>query len=165
MGIETAILAVAAVGTAASIQQSRQSRKASKRAARAQRRISQRENQRERIRQLRESQIARAQITAGAAQTGTLSTSAFEGGVASIGSQAAGNISFINQIESLQQQIHKNQQRAADFSANAQGIQAITNLGVQAAGMMGGSSTSTAAIKSSSQSSFIPAGHTGRGGI
>lgn len=128
-----AALGIAAVGTAASIQQSRQARKASKRAARAQQRISERQNQRERLKQLRESQIARAQVTASAAQTGTLGTSAFEGGVASLQSQAAGNISFINQIESLQQQVNKNQQRAANFASNAQDIGAVTELGVKAA--------------------------------
>ena len=123
---------VTAILTVASIQQSRQSRKESKKASRIQSRISKREAQRQRMSQLREAQMARAQVIAQGAQTGTLEASGLQGGVASIGTQSASNISFINQIESLQAQIARSQQKAANFAGNVQTISAFANLYSQA---------------------------------
>jgi len=117
---------IAAVGTVAGIQQGSQARKESKRAARVQQRISERETQRQRMMQLRESQMARAQVIAQGAQTGTLGASGLQGGVASIGTQAAGNIAFLNQMESLQQQVARSRQKASDFAGNAADIRALT---------------------------------------
>jgi hypothetical protein len=122
---------IAAIGTVAGIQQGRQARKESKKAARVQRRISERETQRQRMMQLRESQMARAQVIAQGAQTGTLGASGLQGGVASIGTQAAGNIGFLNQIESLQQQAARSRQKASDFAGNVSNIGALTQFGTK----------------------------------
>lgn len=122
---------IAAVGTVAGIQQGRQARKESKKAARVQKRISERETQRQRLAQLRESQMIRANITAQGAQTGSLGSSALQGEVAGVGTTAAGNIAFLNQIETMQQQAAKSRQRAAGFAQNIQDISSLTKLGVE----------------------------------
>ena len=105
--------------TGLSVIRGEQSRKEQKRATRAQQRIQERRNQRQRIQQVRESVIASAQIQQAGATQGIPQASAVKGGVAGVQTQAATNISFINQIESLQQNIQRNLERARTFAGQA----------------------------------------------
>ena len=122
---------IAVIGTAATLQQGRQQRKESRRQSRIAEKRARLENRRQRLAQLRESQIAKAQIVAAGAQAGALGTSAVQGGVASLETQTASNLSFINQIESLQQNIALSQQRASDFRGNIGAISSLTSAATQ----------------------------------
>jgi len=125
MGIETDALAFGVVG--GSIFASSKARKERRAAARAQARIASRQRARERQQVLRESQRASAQITAGAAGTGTLGASAFQGGVASVQTQAFNNASFITQIDTAQKEIQKRLERASQFEFTAQTLGQIAS--------------------------------------
>jgi hypothetical protein len=128
MGLETALIATAIIGTTASVVSSERARKQTRAAQRAQQRITSRENQRARQQQLRESQRAAAAVTAGAAAGGALDTSAFKGGVSSIQTQAANNIGFINQVDSAQKEINARLEKAGQAQGTAAAVGAFTSL-------------------------------------
>lgn len=115
--------------TGASIYQGERARKESKKAAQAQQRISNRQSQKEKISQLREAQIARAQVSVQSQAMGTQDASTTSGITSSIGSTAGANVQFINTINSLQQEISRRMQKANDFAANAQTLGSLASLG------------------------------------
>ena len=120
MGIETALLSIAAVSTVGSVALGVEQRNEQEKARRAQRNIQRRQQQREKLSAFREQQIAQAQLTQGAAASGTLDTSGFAGAYSSIGSTAASNVGFANQIQSIQEDIAKRLERASELGTARQ---------------------------------------------
>ena len=135
MGIEVAIaghvitpmMAAAGVGIAGSIYASEQSRKQSKKASRAQRRMQARENQRQQLAQIRQSKIASAQIMQAGANTGTSGASSVQGGMANVQMQSAQNVSFLTQMDNMQQAVQRRQEKAAQYAGLADTFQAAGN--------------------------------------
>lgn len=169
--VDIALIGLAAGGTAASVYSSNRARKAQKRARRAQSRIEATRARKEKMQQLRASQKARAEVAAGAAATGTLGTSAFEGGVSSIQQQAANNISFIEQIQSGQEAIARRMEEADKFRFQAQAFAALASTASSMSGYVSSKpSTDPGSAGSGSAGGskpFISAGPsgTGRGSI
>ena len=81
---------------------------------------------RQNVQALREAQIKRAMLQQSAAQTGTLDSSGFEGGVSSLQSQLGSNIGFANQLTAF----GENQAR---YLRRAQTTTALSNLAIQGA--------------------------------
>lgn len=140
-------LATIAVGTlvGGSIYSSNRARREQRRATRARNRIESRQRQRQTQEQLRASQRATAEIQAGAATQGITDASAVRGGVASVQTQAAENISFINQIDSAQQEIQSTLERANRYQFIAQTAAQAASLGASAATGGAGSGRATPA--------------------
>lgn len=114
-----------------SLIQSERARREQRKATRAQQRIQERRNQRQRLQQIRESQINVAQIEQAGATQGVGTSSSLQGGVAAIQTGTAANVSFINQVESLQQRIQNNLERANRFSGQAQAAASLATLATQ----------------------------------
>lgn len=128
----------ALTGTAlGSANQAREARKDARMASQAQARIQERRMQREKIRALRESRIANAQLDIQSAVSGTQNTSAVQGASSNIQQQYATNTAFVEQIQGLQRQVQTYQQASAKHSSNAQDLNAITNLALQGANFVG----------------------------
>jgi hypothetical protein len=116
----------AAVLTVASLASGEEARKDQRRAARIQQRLNENKELREKQQQLRSAIVQRAQIVTAGAAAGVSDSSAVQGGADSIQTQAAANVSFINQISSMNEAIYdanvsanKNQSNAAAFGAAA----------------------------------------------
>lgn len=131
----TVLAGAAFAGTAASVYSSEKSRKEQKKANRAQERIRQTQSARERLAQVRESRIAQAQILQGGATQGTMDSSATQGAYSAVGSTAAGNIQFINQMDSLQQEVFRRMEKANLYSAQSGYYAQGANLALQAASL------------------------------
>lgn len=144
MGLET-LAAVAVIGTGASVVQSTRARRQSRRAQRAQSRIESRQAQRQKMEQLRSSQRAQSDVIAQAGAQGTLDSSGVQGGVASIGTQAANNISFIEQVDSAKRAIQSRLERAGTLQAQAQGFGQLASMAVSATPLAASKSTSSPA--------------------
>lgn len=114
MGLTAALWTMAGASVVSGYSTIQQGREAQKQ-ARAQRGIQLRQERRERIASLRQQQLAQAQITASAQEGGTLDSSGFGGAFSSIGSTTAGNLSFNQQIASLQEQIARSRSRQYEW--------------------------------------------------
>jgi hypothetical protein len=99
-GFVTAVVAtsVYAVGTYKSIQEQKKATAANERQYAAQARKAEVQNVRSVREQIRATRLAQGQMTNIGAQTGGMGSSALAGGLASLGSQQAGNISFMQDI-------------------------------------------------------------------
>lgn len=97
----------------------------------AQGRMAEIDAQRQRVQQVREARIRRAQILASQGETGA-GTSATVGGLSSVTTQVASNIGNINQTQGLAAAASAANQRAADAASSAANWEAFGNL-VQAA--------------------------------
>lgn len=148
-GVEVALI-VGAAGAAAGVYSGVRQRSAQRKQSRLQRKMEARQARQQRIEQLRASQRATATVQAQAASSGVLSSSGTAGGVASIRAQAMNNISFINEIEALQDESRKALEEQRDWAFKGQAAQQVANLAANAASMGGG-----AAPKSSPR---VPAG-------
>lgn len=115
-----------------SVFQSNRARREERAARRAEQRINERRQQRERIAQLRQSQINRASIEAVTSATGTGESSSAQGAAFAQTSQAASNIQFINQIESLQREIQSRLESASTIRGQIQDGQRLTSALLQA---------------------------------
>lgn len=115
MGIETIALVALTTATIFQGERARRETKKARRGQDAARRVTER---REKARAIRESQIARAQLVQSAATQGTTETSGFEGGVSSLQAQLASNLSFVEQVGSIQDEVS----RRLDSAASAQGL-------------------------------------------
>jgi len=125
----TTILAIASLIIGVGTQQMAQRKQ--EKAQEAQTRIRGEESRRARLKEIRQSRIATAQIQAGAAATGTLNSSSAAGGVAGVQSSAASNISFINGIENIQDSVSSRLRSANRFSSYAQAFTQLGNLALQ----------------------------------
>lgn len=101
----------AVAGAGASIMQGQEQKKES----RARRAIQARQARREQIANLREQQVAQAQLAAASQSGGTLDSSGYRGTSSSIGSTTASNMSFSNQVQSLQDSIAKSRSRQLNW--------------------------------------------------
>lgn len=130
-------LGIAAIGTASSIDQSNKARKASEKANKINSRISERRSQREKIQSLREARVKNAQIGVQSAMTGTQNASASQGAQASLQQQLGTNLSFVEQIQGLQQTVQQYQQSASASAGRANAYSGIAGLALQGASMAG----------------------------
>lgn len=147
--IATTVLAIG------SLYQGERSRSEAKKARRAQDRISARQTQRERVSQLRESQIARATGAVQAEGQGVAGGSASQGVQSSIQTTAASNVQFINSIESLRMEVSRRMQKSQGFAADASNLASLASLSASFVKPTptGTSSTSTTPNTSTSGSS------------
>lgn len=136
--METVIAVVAVVGLVVSLvsgERSRkaasQARKAQKRAAEAQGNRADLENARTRRQQLVASRRKRAAAIAQADNQGISGGSQISGVQGSIQSQAASNVSFLNQLQGLDQNRFNNLEEANKHLGEAATFQAIGNLGAK----------------------------------
>lgn len=135
MGIETALIGGAIGLTGASIYSGEKARSQQRKAARKQDNMRKLQTARDAMSQVRQARIAQAQIMQGAATAGTDNSSAAQGGYAAVGSSAAGNIQFINQIDNMQSQIARNMEKASQYAGNASTFNALSNLALMGASM------------------------------
>jgi len=110
------------MGAALDVQQARQGRKQRKKANAITQKQARLQAGRQAIEQVRQAQIARAQVIQQAESTGAGDSSAVAGAVGSIQSQAGSNIAFAQQLFSLSQQANNRLQKASDFEANSKAI-------------------------------------------
>jgi hypothetical protein len=96
--LSTIFLGVAAVGTVASISQQQKAAKAQERSFQAEQRKAEVQNVRAVRQQIRQARMAQGQMTNVAAQTGGLFGTGLAGGTSSVGSQLAGNLSYMSDI-------------------------------------------------------------------
>lgn len=123
------ILAGTAVaGTAYSIYSGERARSEQKEARRTQQKISSRETQRQRLSQFRESQIQRAMTSVQGEAAGMSESSTVQGAEGAIGAQMAGNIGFINSVESLRAEAQRRLESAAAWQGQAAIGSGIANL-------------------------------------
>jgi hypothetical protein len=94
--------------------------------------------QREIRQAMREQRIKQAQILQAGANQGVTGSSGVTGGVASTGSQLAGNVNFINQQGAYNQAISGALQRASSASGRAANWSALAGLGSSAFSAAGG---------------------------
>lgn len=150
MGIETVLIGAAIAGTGASIYSSEKARSQQRKAERKQNNMRKLQSARDAMGQVRQARIAQAQIIQGAATAGTDTSSAAQGGYAAVGSSAAGNIQFINQIDSIQSQIARNMEKANQYAGNASTFNALSNLALMGASMAPNKTASTPTASSGS---------------
>lgn len=143
MGIETALLAKIAIGTAvastaAGIHSSEKSRSAQKKASKKQERSSRLQSARDAMGQVRQQRIAQAQIMQGAASQGTEGSSAAQGGYSAVGSLTSGNMQFLNQMNNMNSQISGLMRTSQRYAGQANTFNSLANLSMQAYGMTDG---------------------------
>ena len=126
-GLVTAI-SVAAVGTAASIQQNRQAAKQQRKAQNVQSKIEARQMQRDRMQTLREAQIARATGMQMAVTSGSADSSGLFGSQAGMQATALGNLAFSQQVETGVGMINMYNAKAAHYQRRASEASAVSQL-------------------------------------
>jgi hypothetical protein len=131
-------IGIATAGTAVSIQQNKQSQKETKKANKAAQRQSQAEAARSRKQQIRQARIKRGQLESVGALTGTQGSSSQVGAAGSIQTQLGSNLSFLNTSVANQNSMFKHNQKAADFSGNANAAQGVASLASSFSGSFGG---------------------------
>ena len=109
-----------------------------KKANNLQRRIQDIKTQREKRKAIREARAVRSSIQTGAQASGTAGTSSASTGVGSVGTQLATNLSFLDEVGGLTNQISIFEQKAADKTRRAGEIEAVRGLGIEAASIFGG---------------------------
>ena len=122
------------MGAFADIAASEKARGEKKKVNKIQDKVRQSQDARARVAQIRQARMAQAQVIQSGATQGASGSSAVQGGVSAIGTNANNNIQFINQIDTLQQAVNKRMEKANDFTALASGIAQIKNMAVSAAG-------------------------------
>lgn len=122
------VTAVVVATTAGSIYQSNKSARAQRKQREVQQKIDERSRKREQLAQLRQAQIARAQATQAAVNTGTGDSTGYLGQVASIQSTAMGNVAFTQQVQSGADQMAMWGNKAAHAATMAGNWQAVSSL-------------------------------------
>lgn len=132
----TAIVASAAVGTAAtaySVSQSKKAASAQRAAADRQVQMQQQQAARERRSAIRSNIVRRAQLRSQAEAANVATSSGFFGGQTGLSSQLGANLGFGSMMSGLSQEYTQLTAQAADYSARSQMGSAIAGLGFQAA--------------------------------
>jgi len=125
----------AATGIAGSIFSSQMQSKAASAAAQSaklQRQAQELQTARERSDAIRQARMSMGEATQAGANQGTLGSSASQGGIGSIRSQLAGNLSFLDNYSLLTQKAGAAESSANQFALNAQTGAAISQLGFSA---------------------------------
>jgi len=135
MGLETIVLATGPVvgPQIYSIDQQKAAARDQKRSSQAQQRIQNIKAARERRKQVRQAQQAQAQLSNQAQATGTSSTSSATNAAGSVQTQLAGNLSFLDQVQTLTNRASIFNQKAANHTGRAATGQAVSNLALTAA--------------------------------
>jgi hypothetical protein len=115
VAVSGAVLAIAAVGTAVSVEESKTARKDAK----------------------KEAQVAQANILARGVATGTSATSGVAQASGSVESQLASNVSFLDAQQELVNKQSIFQQKSADASSRAATASAVSNLALTGVGLYG----------------------------
>jgi hypothetical protein len=131
--LDAVTIAVVVGSVAASLYSSEKARSENKKASRTSRRIQEKQNQREKLKQIREGRIGTAQIEQASASQGTAGSSATRGGVGALNSNVSSNIAFLNQVDSLQQNIQRNLEAAGKYQAQSAAFGQIASLAAMAA--------------------------------
>lgn len=124
-------LAVAAVGTYASIQSQKKQRKMMKRAAAAQRAQDNLKAARERREAIRNARVASAGALQASVNQGVEGSSAALGGLGSIEQQLNQGLSFLDQYNTLSDQASVALGKAGVYGSKAQSASAVASLGMQ----------------------------------
>lgn len=127
--IAGAALATAAVGTGVQIQQGKKAASAQRDAAGIQLKQSKLQEARQKRDAVRQARLAYGQAQNSAANQGVSASSASLGGLASIGSQASDNVSFLDQYGFYSDQASKALGKANQAGANADAAGSIAGLG------------------------------------
>ena len=112
-------VAIAVIGAVANVAFQMKAAKEQKKAAKKAQQQQELEAARSRRRAAREAQIKRAQALASAEAQGVAGSSAAQGGIGSIGSQAGEALGFSTQMSGLSRDIGRHQSRANQFGAFA----------------------------------------------
>jgi hypothetical protein len=132
----TALVVASVTATGASVVASEKSRSQTKKANKIQEKVRQTQDARSRVAQVRQARMAQAQVVQGGATQGVLNSSAVQGGVSGIGTNANNNIQFINQVDSFQQAINKRMEKANTYSGIASASAGIASIAGSFAGSM-----------------------------
>lgn len=124
-------LAISAVGTASAMHNASRARSDARRAERARQRQIALQNARERSKAVAMERRQRAAIEAQADATGTAQTSSAIGAIGSLRSSTAANISFADQLSSLEQQRQSALSSSSRYQGRAATAAAIGNLPTQ----------------------------------
>ncbi len=136
--ISWALVAVSAASTGVSLYKGQQADKQARRAADLSRRQESFKALRERRDFIRSARSTAARITQGAENAGAANTSAAQGGLASIISQAGSGLSFLDQYNSFSTQIGAASSKSAKFSSQANMYAGIADLAASGAKMKAG---------------------------
>lgn len=136
--IATTALATAAVGTAASIKSGKQQAKYAQQAAEFQSKQASLQQARSKRDAVRTARIAYANAQNSAASQGVMDSSASIGGLGSIATQAADNVSFLDQYGFYSDQASKALGKANQAGANADMWGGVANLGFSVFNNAGG---------------------------
>ena len=140
--IPALILATTVVATGASIYQGQQSQKAQTKALNFQRQQSALQSAMQKRQAIRQARIVAGASTQMANNTGAANSSSAEGAYGSIQSQLSGNLSFLDQNQTLADQASVQLGKAATANTNAQAFSAAAQLGWTAYGSgIGGKKT------------------------
>lgn len=131
------IAGAAVVGVGAGLYGAVQQNKQSKREGRARQAIENRRSQRERVASVREAQVLAAQSQVLSENLGVGDSSGASGQQSSIGSTAASNQSFVNQVQGLNEVRADAMARSAKIGNTVSAIQGITNAVSSVAGAYG----------------------------
>lgn len=102
-----------------------------RKASAAQRKIQDIKTQREKRRAIREARAARAEIVSGSVASGTSASSSTATGTGSIGTQLGSNLSFLDEVGQLTNQVSLFEQKAADRLRRAGDIDSARNTALQ----------------------------------
>lgn len=130
------LVGTAVAATGYSIYAGEKGRSQQRKAARKQENLRKRQSARDSMAQVRQARIAQSQVLQGAATQGTMGSSSAQGGYSAIGALSAGNMQFINQIDSMNSAIASNMNRANSYAGQASTFNALGNLAMMGASMM-----------------------------
>lgn len=155
MGIEAALITMAVVGTAASIQQQQQARKEQKKARAESEAMNAERANAERRQQIREERIRRAQVEQAAVNTGTQGSSGEMGAMGNLSSTLASNIGF-----NFSQVAHANaisafNQSAVDKAGRGQLYGQLGSLALTGASIFGGAAAKQPTPLAESSPNFV----------
>jgi len=125
--ISTIVLATAAAAsTAVAFQADKKSAKAAEESADLERAQAQADTIRQRRRQMAQARVERSQVANVGAQTGTTGSSSVEGGIGSINTQKATNVSFLDNTIRRSESIFDNQSKQRKQNQKASDARAVT---------------------------------------
>ena len=117
--------------TGGSIAAGEAARQETKKAGKVQEKIRRLQEARSRLAQIREARMSQAQVVQGGATQGASQSSAVQGGYSAIGSNAENNIQFINQVNTMQEEIAKRMGKANNLQATSQALGQVSSLASQ----------------------------------
>jgi len=122
-----AAVGLSLLSAGASIKAGREQKKAN----RATNKIRERQASKERLSEIRQNKITSAMSMANSTNSGTAGTSSAQGALASIGSQTAANLGFINAVSSLQSNVARFQNKAITNQGQATAFGTLGNVAGQ----------------------------------